>query len=229
MKTLKTVLACILTAVLLAGLCCCASADELTDSLNQPVPFGVAHMDNGAGIPVYKTMAARTASDQLRDYQACAILDSQTYNRASWYRIRYVSGQNIKEGYIRADGFYPMTVAGLITAASDPAFSAELRTLAADAKANSFTAQATPEPTATPKPTKRITASPSPTPRGSKKATATPAAARKRYVLNTKTMKFHLPSCPDAEKAAAENKKITITTRQSLINQGYSPCQKCDP
>ena len=228
MNTKQAVFAAFLIMALLIGLCSCSAADELTEPLNRSVPFGIAHMDDGSGIPVYRSMTARTASDRLNDYQVCAILASQTYNKVNWLRIRYVSGNAIREGYIRETGFYQLTVAGLITVASDAPSSAALRALAADAKANVFTAQATPAATATPRPTKKITATPSPTPR-SKKATATPSAVRKRYVLNTKTMKFHLPGCSELDRTAAENKKTTITTRTSLIDQGYTPCQRCKP
>ena len=233
MKSLRIVLACILTAALLTGMCACAAADELTDDLNQPVPFGIAHTDTGAGISVYKSTAARTASDTLSDYQVCAILDFQTYNKVNWYKIRYVSGDALKEGYIREDGFYQLTVAGLISVASDASSSAALKMIANASNPNVLMAQATPTvtatPTPTPKPTKKATMTPSPTPKATKKATATPASARKRYVLNTKTMKFHLPSCSEADKTTPENKKTTITTRESLIDQGYTPCQKCKP
>ena len=219
MKTKGMVLAVILVTMLVVSICPCSTADELTAPLNQPVPFGIAHTDDGSGIPVFKTMTARTASDTLSDYQVCAILASQTYNKTNWYKIRYLSGETIREGYIRETGFYQLTVAGLITVASDAASSLALRTLAKDANADVLIAQAAVNPTATP----------SPTPKATKKATATPASGKKRYVLNTKTMKFHLPSCSEAEKTAAENKKTTITTREALIDQGYTPCQKCKP
>ena len=56
-----------------------------------------------------------------------------------------------------------------------------------------------------------------------------PSSGRKKYVLNTKTMKFHLPGCTEVTRITEENRKNTTTTRESLIDQGYVPCQKCNP
>ena len=76
-------------------------------------------------------------------------------------------------------------------------------------------------------PTVKATVKPTATPK--KKVTTAPVSSRKKYVLNTKTMKFQLPSCSEAERISAENKKTTTTTRESLISQGYEACQKCNP
>ena len=46
------------------------------------------------------------------------------------------------------------------------------------------------------------------------------------YVLNTKTMKFHKPSCNSLPTA---NRKDTSESRDSIIAQGYVPCKKCNP
>ena len=206
------------TLVICLVLCLCvcsfgaANADQLTDALNEPAPFGIAHADDHSGLLVYKTANNRTKIDTLEDYQVCAILSTSNKN---WIRVQYVSGNQLKDGYIQADSFYQLTVSGLATIMNDAASAAVITKLIQNTKANQFTAQAqaTVAPTATPK----------------KKATATPAAGRKRYVLNTKTMKFHLPSCSEVDKIANENKKTTTTTRESLINQGYDACQKCKP
>lgn len=46
------------------------------------------------------------------------------------------------------------------------------------------------------------------------------------YVLNTKTKKFHKPSCNSLPTA---NRKDTSESRESVIAQGYVPCKKCNP
>ena len=46
------------------------------------------------------------------------------------------------------------------------------------------------------------------------------------YVLNTKTKKFHKPSCSYLPTA---NRKDTSESRESVIAQGYEPCKKCNP
>lgn len=47
------------------------------------------------------------------------------------------------------------------------------------------------------------------------------------YVVNTNTKKFHLPTCASVNDMAEHNKLIYVGTIQELIDQGYSPCQKC--
>lgn len=49
------------------------------------------------------------------------------------------------------------------------------------------------------------------------------------YVLNTKTKKFHNPSCPSVETIAEENKQEVSKSRDELIAEGYAPCGRCKP
>lgn len=49
------------------------------------------------------------------------------------------------------------------------------------------------------------------------------------YVLNTKSKKFHYPSCHSASKIKESNKATFVGTREELIADGYSPCGNCDP
>jgi len=49
------------------------------------------------------------------------------------------------------------------------------------------------------------------------------------YVLNTSTRKFHLPKCGTIKNMKDANKQLYTGSREDLINQGYSPCEKCDP
>lgn len=47
------------------------------------------------------------------------------------------------------------------------------------------------------------------------------------YIVNTNTKKFHKPSCDSANKMNSSNKKTYKGNRESLISNGYTPCQKC--
>jgi len=212
--------------IILIALLFCPSAwaDQLTEPLNAGVPFGVVHAASSQELAVYQAINGRTSMGQLKDYQLCAILSTRKSGDTIWYQIRYISGKSFKEGYIKGDVFYPLTLGGLITVTADAQVGETLRALISESKANPFILP-TASPTATPRPkaTAKLTAT------TKAKATAAPSSARKRYVLNTKTMKFHLPSCSEVGRTAEENRKTTTTTREALIEQGYTPCQKCSP
>ncbi len=49
------------------------------------------------------------------------------------------------------------------------------------------------------------------------------------YILNTGSMKFHLPSCDGVNDIREANRKEYTGSRQLLIDQGYSPCGTCNP
>ncbi|MCR5666615.1 MAG: DNA/RNA non-specific endonuclease [Eubacterium sp.] len=49
------------------------------------------------------------------------------------------------------------------------------------------------------------------------------------YVLNTNTMKFHLPTCASVKQMSEKNKKTYTGDRQELIDMGYDPCGNCNP
>ena len=49
------------------------------------------------------------------------------------------------------------------------------------------------------------------------------------YVLNTSSMKFHLPDCAVAARIAPQNRRETTASRQALLDQGYTPCGSCGP
>ena len=49
------------------------------------------------------------------------------------------------------------------------------------------------------------------------------------YVLNTKSMKFHRPTCSSVDDIADNNKQEATDTRDKLISEGYSPCKQCNP
>lgn len=49
------------------------------------------------------------------------------------------------------------------------------------------------------------------------------------YALNTKSMKFHRPTCSSVGDIADNNKQEATATRDELISEGYSPCKQCNP
>ena len=49
------------------------------------------------------------------------------------------------------------------------------------------------------------------------------------YILNTNTLKFHLPNCEYAKKISNKNRQESSKPRESLISYGYSPCGQCNP
>lgn len=51
----------------------------------------------------------------------------------------------------------------------------------------------------------------------------------KEYVLNTKSMKFHRPTCSSVDDIADNNKQEATATRDELISEGYSPCKQGNP
>ena len=60
-------------------------------------------------------------------------------------------------------------------------------------------------------------------------STSSDVSDKKTYIVNTKTKKFHNPDCDGVKKMSSSNKKKYKGTRDSLISNGYSPCQKCNP
>lgn len=52
---------------------------------------------------------------------------------------------------------------------------------------------------------------------------------RATYVVNVNTKKFHRPSCSAVGRTKPSNRRTVKTRRQTLIQQGYSPCKICNP
>ena len=49
------------------------------------------------------------------------------------------------------------------------------------------------------------------------------------YVLNTRSKKFHEPSCNSVSAMSANNRMDFTGTREEVIKMGYSPCGNCHP
>ena len=62
----------------------------------------------------------------------------------------------------------------------------------------------------------------------SQKNTNTNSEDTGEYIGNVNSMKFHLPTCSALDRMS-ENNKVSFSSRQSAIDQGYSPCQLCNP
>lgn len=51
----------------------------------------------------------------------------------------------------------------------------------------------------------------------------------KIYILNTNTMKFHNEDCASVKDTKSKNKETYNGTKTWLIDNGYSPCSRCNP
>ena len=49
------------------------------------------------------------------------------------------------------------------------------------------------------------------------------------YILNTNSKKFHAHGCKSAASITEANREERETTRDALIEDGYSPCGICNP
>ena len=50
---------------------------------------------------------------------------------------------------------------------------------------------------------------------------------KKDLVINKNTGKFHSPTCHYVDMMNEENKNFVSSTRQDLVDRGYSPCSQC--
>lgn len=49
------------------------------------------------------------------------------------------------------------------------------------------------------------------------------------YILNTNTMRFHLPDCRSVQDMKEKNRKEFFGTREEAMDAGYLPCGRCRP
>lgn len=49
------------------------------------------------------------------------------------------------------------------------------------------------------------------------------------YILNTNSKKIHRPDCDSVSQMSQRNKKETNQSKEELIQEGYTPCQSCNP
>lgn len=50
-----------------------------------------------------------------------------------------------------------------------------------------------------------------------------------KYILNTNTHKIHYPDCPSVEDIKAKNKKEYNGSKEELLANGYTECDRCKP
>lgn len=48
-----------------------------------------------------------------------------------------------------------------------------------------------------------------------------------KYVLNTNSKKFHVPSCGSVNDMSAKNMQFSTSSADELVKSGFTPCQKC--
>ena len=48
------------------------------------------------------------------------------------------------------------------------------------------------------------------------------------YIGNKNTKKFHYPDCASVGEMREKN-KVWLNSRDEAIEQGYKPCQRCNP
>lgn len=58
---------------------------------------------------------------------------------------------------------------------------------------------------------------------------ATPDPALPTYVVNSRSKKFHIPTCEKVNDIAEYNRHTVSATREDLIADGYDPCGFCKP
>lgn len=64
----------------------------------------------------------------------------------------------------------------------------------------------------------------------SREENAAPAPTETReYVLNTSSMRFHLPECDSVAAMSANNRAYATENRDELIREGFVPCGNCKP
>lgn len=54
-------------------------------------------------------------------------------------------------------------------------------------------------------------------------------AEQQTYVLNKRSHKFHRPECDSVQSMSSSNKEEFTGLRQTLIDEGYTPCRSCNP
>ena len=59
-------------------------------------------------------------------------------------------------------------------------------------------------------------------------AEVVPLAASTTYVLNTNTKKFHRPQCSSVDQMKEKNRQDSTKSREELVEEGYTPCKRCN-
>lgn len=79
------------------------------------------------------------------------------------------------------------------------------------------------EDSATPSPEAEAAPAPAPQSQGTEETQS------QTYILNTHTMRFHLPTCSSVDDMSPSNRQEYTGNRDDLIVQGYTHCGRCHP
>lgn len=60
------------------------------------------------------------------------------------------------------------------------------------------------------------------------KSAASSASTERAYIGNSSTRKFHRPDCSSVKSMKSKN-KVTLSSREEAIAEGYTPCKRCNP
>ncbi len=64
---------------------------------------------------------------------------------------------------------------------------------------------------------------------GNKEADKNDSSGVQTYILNINSNKIHLPSCSGVKRMQEKNKKEYTGTIEELLEDGYEPCEACNP
>ena len=203
--------------VLVLFMMSCAPALSDSYSLDLAVPFGVAHIEGKSSVPLYSKASTDSKKGDILDYQICEVISSQTIGDDVWFKISYYNlSDELVSGFVIGTDFYQLSLAGLIIVMSDSANANYLQKYAVGKLP--FIG-----------PIAVATTRSSPVSAQASGTSEMPQQDQYTFILNKNTKKFHLPSCSSINDMKSKNLEEYTGTRDSVINMGYTPCQKCKP
>lgn len=192
----------------LQGICISASGFAEQDPL---VSFGVTTSKDDQYIPVFDSLDSGKRIDLLKPDQLCALDYMSLQGKYYWYRIVYLDDYgDACAGYVKESNYKQLKASELALYITVPENAIIISQLIAQ--------QENPQLFLGTGQTAEIDAEENST-----------TEAKKDYILNTNTHKFHLPGCKSVKQMKEKNKKPYTGTRQSIIDMGYSPCKNCNP
>ncbi len=175
------------------------------------VSFGVTTSKDDQYIPVFDSLDSGKRIDLLKPDQLCALDYMSLQGKYYWYRIVYLDDYgDACAGYVKESNYKQLKASELALYITVPENAIIISQLIAQ--------QENPQLFLGTGQTAEIDAEENST-----------TEAKKDYILNTNTHKFHLPGCKSVKQMKEKNKKPYTGTRQSIIDMGYSPCKNCNP
>lgn len=175
------------------------------------VSFGVTTSKDDQYIPVFDSLDSGKRIDLLKPDQLCALDYMSLQGKYYWYRIVYLDDYgDACAGYVKESNYKQLKASELALYITVPENAIIISQLIAQ--------QENPQLFLGTGQTAEIDAEENGT-----------TEAKKDYILNTNTHKFHLPGCKSVKQMKEKNKKPYTGTRQSIIDMGYSPCKNCNP